>query len=84
MTDMSLNVFSPRELPQKLILQGQYVRLEPIDCDKHSEGLFQSATLPGSDARFQWLFEMSPKTIDDIRLWIKNIQSRHDILFFAI
>ncbi len=46
--------------PDRVPLEGQYVRLEPIDPARHGADLFASAQADGADDRFRYLFEDAP------------------------
>jgi hypothetical protein len=46
--------------PERIVLEGRYARLEPLDPAKHSDDLLASALEPGADDRFRYLFEEKP------------------------
>jgi len=46
--------------PQRIVLDGRYARLEPLDAGRHESALLQSAQEPGAYNRFRYLFEDAP------------------------
>ncbi len=65
-------------------MNGRYVRLEPLDAERHGADLFRSARQPGADDRFRYLFEDAPSGETDFAPWIEKAASSEDPLFFAV
>jgi RimJ/RimL family protein N-acetyltransferase len=70
--------------PERVTLEGRYVRLEPLDAAKHAKDLFASAQQPGADDRFRYLFEETPPDIETITAWVEKVSASPDPLFFAV
>ena len=69
--------------PERITLEGRYVRLEPLDATRHSADLFASAQAPGADDRFRYLFEGPPTDIAAFTLWLDKAAASPDPQFFA-
>ena len=51
--------------PQPIVLEGRYVRLEPLAL-QHAEDLFAVSTMPGGAERYRWLFSDAPASLADM------------------
>ncbi len=47
------------------MLEGRYVRLEPVE-QRHASDLFAVSTLPGGAERYRWLFSDAPTSLADM------------------
>jgi len=72
------------ERPHRKVMEGQYVRLEPLDIDKHGDGLFEAATEGDPDTRFRWLPEYTPATREEFQSWLKMAEASPDPMYFAV
>lgn len=72
------------EHPERKVMEGRFVRLEPLDISKHGDGLFEAATAGDSDKRFRWLYESTPKTRDEFQDWLKQVERSEDPMYFAV
>lgn len=79
-----LNNWQKRPLPERKILDGRTVRLEPLDAAKHGDGLFEASTVSDADGRFRWLFEEAPQSRAEFRQWLEKAEASADPLFFAV
>jgi len=70
--------------PERIVLQGQYCRLEPIDVDKHSRDLFEASAPNDAQNRFQYLPEPPPASLEAMRGWAIAAARSTDPLFFAV
>ncbi|MFQ0815650.1 GCN5 family acetyltransferase [Brucella anthropi] len=82
MTD--LQNWTPRPKPQRKALEGRYVRLEPLDPEKHGDGLFAASSVDDAERRFTWLFETPPATRAELEPWLEKASTSDDPLFFAV
>lgn len=82
MTDLSHWTARPR--PQRIVMEGRYVRLEPLSAAKHGDGLFDASTVPDADQRFRYLFEYPPQSRADFQPWLDKVEASEDPLFFAV
>lgn len=71
------------KLPQKIVLDGQYCRLEPLTTD-HCNDLFAASTPSNADELFQYLMETPPTSESELARWIETVAPSDDPLFFAI
>lgn len=74
----------PARRPERIVLDGQHCRLEPIDPLRHREDLFAACNVPDAPARFRYLFDPVPKSLDDIDRWLAKAASTDDPLVFAV
>lgn len=70
--------------PVREVLEGQYCRLEPIDPDRHCDGLFAASTPDDAAGRFLYLFEYPPKSRQELFEWLTLVSTAEDSLFFAV
>ncbi|MFD1790726.1 GNAT family N-acetyltransferase [Ochrobactrum teleogrylli] len=82
MTD--LQNWTPRPKPERKVLEGRYVRLEPLDPQKHGDELFAASSVTDADQRFTWLFEFPPATRAEFEPWLDKVSKSEDPLFFAV
>jgi len=82
MTD--LRDWTPRPKPERKVLEGRYVRLEPLDAGRHGDELFAASSVEDADQRFTWLFEVPPATREAFEPWLEKVSGSEDPLFFAV
>ncbi|GAA5656508.1 MULTISPECIES: GNAT family N-acetyltransferase [Brucella] len=82
MTD--LQNWTPRSKPERKVLEGRYVRLEPLDPNKHGDELFAASSVTDADQRFTWLFEFPPATREEFEPWLEKVAKSEDPQFFAV
>jgi RimJ/RimL family protein N-acetyltransferase len=75
--------WTPRPRPQRKVLDGRYVRLEPLSAAIHGEGLFDAATVGNSDDRFRWLGEYTPESREAFQPWLEKAEASDDPLYFV-
>lgn len=80
---MDLSDWKPVSVPERKVLEGMFVRLEPLDPVRHAAALFAASAAAGSDERFRHLAEPPPASHGDIELWAQTAASGADPLFFA-
>ncbi|MBD0414434.1 GNAT family N-acetyltransferase [Oryzicola mucosus] len=76
--------WTPRPRPARTVLEGRYVRLEPLDATLHGDGLYAAATASDADSRFRWLFETPPESREAFQPWLDKVAASEDPLFFAV
>ena len=81
---MDLSTWTGVPRPDRITLPGRYARLEPMDAGRHAIDLLQSARQPGTDGRFQYLFEEPPADLATLTTWIDKVAAASDPLFFAV
>ncbi|QDZ02750.1 GNAT family N-acetyltransferase [Nitratireductor mangrovi] len=82
--DEVLKDWTPRPLPRREILEGRYVRLEPLDAAKHGDGLFEASSVADAGDRFRWLPDYPPEGRDQFQPWLVKATASEDPLFFAV
>lgn len=72
-----MSVKPAKSAPQRIVLEGQYVRLEPFDR-RHAADLFAVSTLPGGVERYRWLFSDAPASVADMEARIEETNAGSD------
>ena len=74
----------PAVRPQRIVLEGRYCRLEPIDPHRHSGELFTASTPPDAAARFRYLADSPPRDADEMTQWAQAQALSDDPLVFVV
>ncbi len=74
----------PAQRPQRVVLEGRFCRLEPLDPVRHAEQLFAASTVPDAAQRHQYLFEDVPTSRAEFDAWLVGRAASDDPLFFAV
>ncbi|MBV1694652.1 MAG: GNAT family N-acetyltransferase [Hyphomicrobiales bacterium] len=74
----------PARRPERVVLDGQWCRLEPLDPARHAADLWRSTTAPGAEQRHRYLFEAVPTSEADYRAWLERMAASTDPLVFAV
>jgi RimJ/RimL family protein N-acetyltransferase len=82
MTD--LPQWTPRPRPERRVLAGRYVRLEPLDPARHGDDLFAASVEEDAESRFRYLFEAPPESRAALEPWLTRSASSEDPLYFAV
>jgi RimJ/RimL family protein N-acetyltransferase len=69
--------------PQRVVLEGRYVRLEPIG-EQHVASLYAAASSGDGRERFIYLFEDAPATEADMAAYVQRVSPSNDPLVFAV
>ena len=80
--DLSAWTGVPR--PGRVVLDGRYARLEPLDAARHGADLLRVAQAEGAEARFRYLAEEPPADRDSFERWLLPAAASADPLFFAV
>ncbi|MDH4093854.1 MAG: GNAT family N-acetyltransferase [Betaproteobacteria bacterium] len=75
---MTPKVPCPR--PGRVVLEGRYARLEPLSL-AHADGLMAAAADASS---FDYLFDVPPRGLEDLKSWIRQKAASDDPLFHAV
>lgn len=73
----------PSPKPERRILEGRYVRLEPLGAG-HAESLYAACAGADNAARFAYLPDPPPQSAADVRSWVERASATEDPLFFAV
>lgn len=79
-----LKNWQPRPRPGREVMEGRYVRLEPLDAARHGDGLFEASSVVDAGERFRWLPDFPPQTRADFQPWLDKVQASEDPLFFTV
>jgi RimJ/RimL family protein N-acetyltransferase len=69
--------------PERITLEGRYVRLEPLE-HKHAADLLAVSNIPGGAERYRWLFSEAPKDLDDMVGRIEQARLASDPSYVAV
>lgn len=78
-----LSDWTPRPLPARVVIEGRYARLEPLDPERHGDDLFAESMAEGEDTRHRYLFE-PPMDRAAFQAWLEAKAPVNDPLFFAV
>ena len=76
--------WTPRPRPSRVIIDGRYARLEPVDPTQHAVDLFDQSVAPGVEERFRYLFDTPPATLADVQSWLERMSESQDPMFWAV
>jgi RimJ/RimL family protein N-acetyltransferase len=78
--------WTPRPRPDRVTLDGRYIRSEPLQTARHLDGLFAEIADADLQAarRFTWLPEVPPGSLDELKVWTDKAEASPDPLFFAL
>ena len=79
----ALEGFRPRARPERVVLEGRYCRLEPLDPARHGEALFAASSAPGAEERFRYLADPPPDA-GGFAAWLDRAARSEDPLFHAV
>ena len=70
--------------PERLVIAGRFVRLEPLDADRHGPSLWQETHGIDAAARWQYLFDEPFSDESSFRDFVARKAVSTDPLFYAI
>jgi RimJ/RimL family protein N-acetyltransferase len=70
--------------PERRVLAGHYVRLEPLSADRHGSSLWAETHGPGAPAFWQYLFDEPFADERSFREFLARKAASEDPLFYAI
>ncbi len=81
-----VTVSLPRPVPQRVVHEGTWVRLEPLDADRHARDLYRLGHDGSEKAERSWDYlPYGPfATEAEHKAWIATLAAGTDPLFFAI
>lgn len=80
----NLQNWTPRSRPQRLVLEGRYVKLEPLDAARHGDALYEASRTEDRADRFRWLYDDPPENRVDFQSWIEAAAASVDPMHFAV
>jgi RimJ/RimL family protein N-acetyltransferase len=75
---------TPAPRPQRVVLDGRFCRLEPLDPTKHGDDLYRASTPADSAQRFVYLPEEPPISRAAFQPWLDKAATTTDPLYFAV
>ena len=72
------------ERPSPENLEGRFVRLEPLDAERHGDGLYAASTMEDAGERFRWLPEYPPESREAFQPWLDKAQNSTDPLYYTV
>jgi RimJ/RimL family protein N-acetyltransferase/GNAT superfamily N-acetyltransferase len=75
--------WTPRPRPERRVLEGHYVRLEPLDPARHGDDLFAAGSGPEAERLWRYLFEEPYRDRASFQAWLDKFSASEDPLFFA-
>jgi len=79
-----LTQWTARPRPERKVLEGRYVRLEPLNAAKHGDGLYEASSVTDIGGRFRWLPDTPPQTRAEFQPWLDKAAASEDPLFFTV
>lgn len=76
--------WNPPPHPARVVLQGRFCRLEPLDPQRHAESLYQANALDAEGRNWTYLPYGPFESLDSYRAWLEQSCCGSDPLFFAI
>jgi len=70
----------PCPRPSRVVLEGRYARLEPLSL-AHAEALLAASS---DAASFDYLFDVPPKDLEDLKTYIRQKAASEDPLFHSV
>lgn len=73
----------PRPRPERIVIEGRYARLEPLEA-RHAADLYAASAGAENRSRFDYLFENPPASLFEVEQWIDKVNSSPDPMYFAV
>lgn len=74
----------PASPPRRVVLEGRYCRLEPINPPRHRADLYAASTPPDAARRFRYLPDPAPANMAEFDKWLARVATSNDPLVFAV
>ena len=78
-----LKNWTPRPRPERKVLDGRYVRLEPLSAAAHGDGLFAAAAHRGRKP-LPLAARARPESRAAFQPWLEKVEASEDPLFFTV
>lgn len=76
--------FMPRPRPQRLVHEGRFVRLEPVEPARHAASFFAAQALDAAGANWTYLAAEPPADLAAARAYLEAAAGPDDPLMFAV
>ena len=74
----------PANEPERIVVEGRYARLEPLDPIRHRDALYAASTPPDAAARFRYLGDRPPDSPEALGAWMEAAAESPDPLYFSV
>ena len=74
----------PARSPERVVLEGRYARLEPLEPARHGDGLYAASTPPDAAVRFRYLGDPPVESTEAFDARMAKAAASTDPLFFAV
>ena len=74
----------PVQLPERVVLEGRYARLEPLKPAQHGDDLYAASTPPDAAVRPRYLGDPPFQSREAFDAWLAKAAASTDPLFFAM
>lgn len=78
------SLWTPRQPPPRVVLDGRYVRLEPLDAERHAAELFVASNVADKERKFKYTFEEAPENEEHFVEWARRKAEKRDPLYYAV
>lgn len=75
--------WQPRPLPQRVVLEGQYCRIEPL-TPAHARALYTALQHYGDGRSYTYLFREPEQTPEAYAAWVESVCERVDPIHFTV
>lgn len=72
-----MSVQPAKSAPRPIVLEGRYVRLEPI-TQQHAADIFAVSSMEGGAERYRWLFSEAPASVAEVEARIEQSNAGPD------
>jgi RimJ/RimL family protein N-acetyltransferase len=72
-----MSVQPAKSAPERIVLEGRYVRLEPLEA-RHASDLLAASVGEGVPERYRWLFEYAPTTLAEAEDFVVRMNAGPD------
>lgn len=76
--------WTPRQLPPRVVFDGRYVRLEPLDAVRHAAELFAASNVVDKAQKFKYMFESAPEDEEHVTEWCVVAAQQRDPFYYAV
>ena len=74
---------TPARAPEAVSISGRYARLEPLG-PAHAPDLLAASNLPDGPARFRYLFEVPPRSLEEVERWLATCDAGGERVGWAV
>ena len=72
------------DAPHRKVFEGRYVRLEPLNAERHGDDLYEAATAGDADGRFRYLPVFTPENRSEFQSWLEMAEKSPDPMYFSV